>query len=142
MKTYTITLTENAVERIFDLISHVRGTEYLAFIDNTETELGIPFNADDDERVEQALNDTEFSHPYLWAVIAKRALDDKQTNKTLTAKDGKTNREIKTMTAKSKLKIRQAKREQFVEDYIRYFLSTGIALNRTQSKKVIKQFYS
>jgi hypothetical protein len=53
-----------------------------------------------------------------------------------------TNIEIKTMTAKSKLQIRQAKREQFVEDYIRYFLSTGIALNRTQSKKVIKQFYS
>jgi hypothetical protein len=49
---------------------------------------------------------------------------------------------VKTMTAKSKLQIRQAKREQFVEDYIRYFLSTGIALNRTQSKKVIKQFYS
>jgi hypothetical protein len=80
MKTYTITLTENAVERIFDLISHVRGTEYLAFVDNTETELEIPFNADDDERVEQALNDTEFSHPYLWAVIAKRALDEQLTN--------------------------------------------------------------
>jgi hypothetical protein len=46
------------------------------------------------------------------------------------------------MKAKDKLKIRQAKRELFVEHYIRYFLSTGIALNRTQSKKVIKQYYS
>ena len=81
MKTYTITLTENEVERIFDLISHVRGNEYLAFVDDTETALDIPFNADDDERVEQALNDDDFSHPYLWAVIADRALNKQLDNK-------------------------------------------------------------
>jgi hypothetical protein len=46
------------------------------------------------------------------------------------------------MKAKDKLKIRQAKRELFVAHYIRYFLSTGIALNAAESKRIIKLYYS
>jgi CRISPR/Cas system CSM-associated protein Csm4 (group 5 of RAMP superfamily) len=52
------------------------------------------------------------------------------------------NKERKNMKAKAKLKIRQAKREQFVQDYARYFLATGIAFDAGRSKKIIKQFYS
>jgi hypothetical protein len=81
MKTYTITVTAYDVQRIFDIISHVRGNEYPAFVEYTETALDIPSNADDDERVEQALNDDDFSHPYLWAVIANRALNKQLDNK-------------------------------------------------------------
>jgi hypothetical protein len=32
--------------------------------------------------------------------------------------------------------------EQFIEDYVRYFLATGIALNQAQSRAIIKQFYT
>lgn len=46
------------------------------------------------------------------------------------------------MKPKTRLEIRQMKREQFVEHYVRYFLSTGIALNAKQSKEMIKKYYS
>lgn len=77
----TINLTESELETLFDLIAHVSGTEYLSFVDDTVTELEIPFNCDDNKRIETALNDDDFSHPYLLAVIAKRALNKQLDNK-------------------------------------------------------------
>lgn len=47
-----------------------------------------------------------------------------------------------TMKKQTRLEHRQMKRNQFVEDYIKHFLATGVALNAKQSKEVIKKFYS
>jgi hypothetical protein len=46
------------------------------------------------------------------------------------------------MKKQTRLEHRQMKRNQFVEDYIKHFLATGVALNAKQSKEVIKKFYS
>jgi hypothetical protein len=72
----TITLTDSQLDVLQTMISYVSVNEYSAFIDDTEEELDIPFNADDNERIEQALNDDDFSHPYLNSVIIRRLLNE------------------------------------------------------------------
>jgi hypothetical protein len=72
----TITLTDSQLDVLQSMISYVSVNEYSAFIEDTEEELDIPFNADDNERIEQALNDDDFSHPYLYSVIIRRLLNE------------------------------------------------------------------
>jgi hypothetical protein len=72
----TITLTDSQLDVLQNMISYVSANEYCAFIDSTKEELDIPFNADDNARIEQALNDDDFSHEYLYSVIIRRLLNE------------------------------------------------------------------
>ena len=72
----TITLTDVELDVLQMMIKHISQNEYPSFIDGTRDELGIPFNTADNSRIEQALNDDNYYHPYLWSVIMQRALDN------------------------------------------------------------------
>ena len=72
----TITLTDSQLDVLQRMIRHISENERCSFIDDTVEELGIAFKEDDAVRIETALNDTEYIHPYMWSVIMKRALDN------------------------------------------------------------------
>ena len=72
----TITLTDSELDVLQMMIKHISANEYPSFIDGTREELDIDFNTADNDRIEQALNDDDYYHPYLWSVIMQRALDN------------------------------------------------------------------
>ena len=72
----TITLTDSQLDVLQSMINYVSVNEYSAFIEDTDEQLDIPAGADDNARIEQALNDNDFSHPYLYSVIIRRLLNE------------------------------------------------------------------